>query len=98
MNGLIILRCLEEPMIRDVNLKAMQEMVILRNKSRLVHGFDLLQEEAVRDFFGRVKGLTEFYWNHDKHKLDYQNNFQHFSKRFEFVNIMTSRNQERTLV
>ncbi|WP_226682800.1 TIGR02710 family CRISPR-associated CARF protein [Sutcliffiella horikoshii] len=87
MSGMILLRALQEPMIRDIGLADMNNMITLRNKSRLVHGFELLTEEQVEGFYNRIKGLSNFVWNHDKHTLDSAVGFEEFSSAYSFVNI-----------
>ncbi len=87
MNGLILLKALEEPMVVGVDLITMNEQASLRNNSRFAHGFELLKKEDVSQFFARVEAVNNYIWNHEKHKLNIQSGFDEFSKAFAFLNI-----------
>ncbi|OLO40828.1 CRISPR-associated protein [Alkalihalophilus pseudofirmus] len=95
MTGLIMLRALDEPMIRNVNIRSMNEYITARNKSRLVHGFDLLDKSQVEPFIGRVRGLASYIWNHEKHELSFTEGFDRFASRYAFVNIELNRKPQQ---
>ncbi|MBU9714373.1 TIGR02710 family CRISPR-associated CARF protein [Evansella tamaricis] len=87
MQGLLILKASEEHLIKDIDLKMMNNFITLRNKSRLAHGFELLQQERVDEFYHRIRGLNNKIWNEHRQEIKEQRSFEEFSKHFGFVNI-----------
>ncbi len=87
MNGLILLKALDEHMVSGVNLKTVNDFLNLRNNSRFAHGFELLKKDDVCEFFQQLESINNFIWNHDQHKFNLQCRFDEFSKPFAFLNI-----------
>nr|WP_236785108.1 TIGR02710 family CRISPR-associated CARF protein [Alteribacter salitolerans] len=87
MQGLLILKALDEPLLRDIKLKSINNFINLRNKSRLIHGFELLDEERVSEFYGRIRGLNNKIWNEQRSEIQCDWSFDTFAKHFRFVDI-----------
>lgn len=87
MKGLILLRSLEEPSIDQLNLQNIQEYIVLRNKSRLVHGFDILAPDKVKAFYYTVRELFHQAWKDASGDITENVSFKEFSHQFSFLNI-----------
>ncbi len=86
MQGYTILKSLNEPIVAQIDLEDLNNQSLLRNKSRLVHGFQLLEEGDVTGFYGRLKGITNKLWSSsDTHHLG--RHFKDLWKKYSFLNI-----------
>ncbi|WP_171051897.1 TIGR02710 family CRISPR-associated CARF protein [Alteribacter natronophilus] len=87
MQGLLLLKALDDPIIRNIDVKVITDFIELRNKSRLAHGFDVLDEGKVEQFFYRIKQINNLLWNKNVVYKKQYNSFNEFSKTFAFLNI-----------
>jgi CRISPR-associated protein (TIGR02710 family) len=85
MKGLLLLQAMEDRAVEGMDLKKLMNYVLLRNKSRLVHGFEVLPPEKVKAFYYIVGQLAGEEWKEREEKK--KPSFQEFSRRFAFVNL-----------
>lgn len=81
MNGLLLLRVLEDSMITSWDLKEILSLAELRNSSILTHGLKIITEEDALRFFHCVMQKLDDVWH--------PGNFEEYLTFHEFIQVFT---------
>jgi CRISPR-associated protein (TIGR02710 family) len=81
LNGYMLLKALQDPLVQSVNLADIQNRVSVRNKSILAHGFRQITETEYRDFVSVVEQVLDQFFAIIAHKRE------NWEKLYRFIKL-----------